>query len=130
MSREKYPLQNVEDPPSKRLMSRRGRLIAKFLLSTSLAVSAIAYGYNQNQKIDKLQAEVSQSNKKNDNQPRQIEDDFARLSDIPPGVVTGTSLKSVPSVKGLVSEANTIQSEDSAVEVLVHLDKTIYSDRK
>ena len=75
-------------------------------------------------------AEVSQSNKKNDNQPRQIEDDFARLSDIPPGVVTGTSLKSVPSVKGLVSEANTIQSEDSAVEVLVHLDKTIYSDRK
>ena len=71
-----------DDSRSKELMSRRRRIVGKLLLSTAVAVSAIGYGYAQNQKIDRLQANISQINKKNESQLSQIEGDLARLNNV------------------------------------------------
>ena len=113
-----------DDSRSKELMSRRRRIVGKLLLSTAVAVSAIGYGYAQNQKIDRLQANISQINKKNESQLSQIEGDLARLNNTPIGVVTGSTLNPVPSIKGNISEAYKKQSEDATVEVLVKLKGT------
>ena len=117
-----------DDSRSKELMSRRRRIVGKLLLSTAVAVSAIGYGYAQNQKIDRLQANISQINKKNESQLSQIEGDLARLNNTPIGVVTGSTLNPVPSIKGNISEAYKKQSEDATVEVLVKLNGTTGSD--
>ena len=60
------PLENGSQP--KAASFKKWRKISKILLSATMAISAIGYGYNQNRKIDRLQATINKyTNKSNTN---------------------------------------------------------------
>ena len=116
-----------DDLQTKSASFKKWRKIGKILLSATMAISAIGYGYAQNQKLDRLQARVNQYTNKNSTNLNQLESEFARLNDIPQGVVTGSSLRPVPTIVGKVSETNKNQSDNATVEVLVKVKGSLNS---